>query len=140
MGLTYNGHPMSCAAGLAAVKVYQDEGLIENCRKMGQMMTAELRKMQNKHPSIGEFRSIGLFGVIELVKDRGTKEPILDWMAGETELMNQLYQELMKRGVYTFLTRNWLFMAPPLIVTERELMEGLNAIDEVLTIADKAVR
>jgi taurine--2-oxoglutarate transaminase len=61
-------------------------------------------------------------------------------MAGETELMNQLYQELMKRGVYTFLTRNWLFMAPPLIVTDRELMEGLNAIDEVLTIADKAVR
>jgi taurine--2-oxoglutarate transaminase len=140
MGLTYNGHPMSCAAGLAAVKVYQDEGLIENCRKMGQIMTAELRKMQDKHPSIGEFRSIGLFGVIELVKDRGTKEPIVDWMAGETELMNELYQKLMKRGVYTFLTRNWLFMAPPLIVTEKELMEGLDAIDEVLTIADKAVR
>jgi taurine--2-oxoglutarate transaminase len=140
MGLTYNGHPMPCAAGLAAVKVYRDEGLIENSRKMGQVMTAELQKMQDNHPSIGEFRSIGLFGVVELVKDRGTKEPIVDWMAGETELMSQLYQELMKRGVYTFLTRNWLFMAPPLIVTEKELKEGLGAIDEVLTIADKAVK
>jgi len=139
MGLTYNGHPMSCAAGLAAVKVYQ-EGLIENCRKMGQVMQAELKKMQDKHPSIGEFRAIGLFGVIELVKDRGTKEPIVDWMAGETGLMDQMYQELMKRGVYTFLTRNWLFMAPPLIVTEKELKQGLGAIDEVLSIADKAVK
>jgi taurine--2-oxoglutarate transaminase len=140
MGLTYNGHPMSCAAGLAAVKVYRDEGLIENCRKMGQILTAELQKMQDKHASIGEFRSIGLFGVIELVKDRTTKEPIVDWMAGETELIAQLYQELMKRGVYTFLTRNWLFMAPPLIVTEKEMKEGLGAIDEVLSIADEVVK
>lgn len=140
MGLTYNGHPMSCAAGLAAVKVYRDEGLIENSRKMGQVMKAELVKMQDKHPSIGEFRSIGLFGVLELVKDRGTREPIVDWMSGETELMNRLYQELMKRGVYTFLTRNWIFMAPPLIISEKELKEGLAAIDEVLSIADKAVK
>jgi taurine--2-oxoglutarate transaminase len=140
MGLTYNGHPMSCAAGLAAVKVYRDEGLIENSKKMGQVMTAQLQKMQDKHPSIGEFRSIGLFGVIELVKDRSTREPIVDWMAGETGLMDQLYQELMKRGVYTFLTRNWLFMAPPLVVTEKELQQGLAAIDEVLNIADKAVK
>ncbi len=140
MGLTYNGHPMCCAAGVAAVKVYRDEGLIENSRKMGQVVASELQKMQTRHPSIGEFRSIGLFGVIELVKDRGTKEPIVDWMAGETELMNRLYQELMNRGVYTFLTRNWLFMAPPLIVTEKELKKGLGAIDEVLDIADKAVK
>lgn len=140
MGLTYNGHPMSCAAGLAAVKVYRDEGLIENSGKMGQVMKAELAKMQDRHPSIGEFRSIGLFGVIELVKDRGTREPIVDWLSGETELMNRLYQELMKRGVYTFLTRNWIFMAPPLIVTEKELKEGLAAIDDVLSIADKAVK
>jgi taurine--2-oxoglutarate transaminase len=140
MGLTYNGHPMSCAAGLAAVRVYQDEGLIENSRKMGKVMEAELREMQERHPSIGEFRSIGLFGVIELVKDRGTKEPIVDWMAGETALMEQLYQELMDRGVYTFLTRNWVFMAPPLIIDEKELKQGLGAIDEVLSIADKAVK
>jgi len=140
MGLTYNGHPMSCAAGLAAVEVYQEEGLIENSKKMGQIMKAELRKMQDGHPSIGEFRSIGLFGVIELVKDHGTREPIVDWMAGETALMEQLYKELMARGVYTFLTRNWLFTAPPLIVTEKELKEGLGAIDEVLNLADKAVK
>jgi taurine--2-oxoglutarate transaminase len=140
MGLTYNGHPMSCAAGLAAVRVYQEEGLIENSRKIGKVMEAELREMQERHPSIGEFRTIGLFGVIELVKDRGTKEPIVDWMAGETALMEQLYRELMDRGVYTFLTRNWVFMAPPLIIDEKELKQGLGAIDEVLSIADKAVK
>jgi taurine--2-oxoglutarate transaminase len=140
MGLTYNGHPMSCAAGAAAVKVYRDEGLVENSKKMGQVMQAELTKMQDRHPSIGEFRSIGLFGVIELVKDRATKEPIVDWMAGESGVMGQMYEELMKRGVYTFLTRNWLFMAPPLIITEKELKDGLGAIDEVLKIADQAVK
>jgi taurine--2-oxoglutarate transaminase len=140
MGLTYNGHPMCCAAGVAAVKVYRDEGLIENSKKMGQVMQAELSKMQERHPSIGEFRSIGLFGVIELVKDRGTREPIVDWMAGETKVMDEMYQGLMKRGVYTFLSRNWVFLAPPLIVTEKELKEGLGAIDEVLSIADKAVK
>jgi len=140
MGLTYNGHPMSCAAGAAAIKVYRDEGLVGNSKKMGQVMRTELTKMQDRHPSIGEFRSIGLFGVIELVKDRGTREPIVDWMAGETGLMDQMYKELMKRGVYTFLTRNWLFMAPPLIVTEKELTEGLGAIDEVLNMADKATK
>jgi taurine--2-oxoglutarate transaminase len=107
---------------------------------MGQIMKAELTKMQDRHPSIGEFRSIGLFGVIELVKDRGTREPIVNWMAGETALMEQLYKELMAGGVYTFLTRNWLFLAPPLIVTEKELKEGLGAIDEVLNLADKAVK
>lgn len=104
------------------------------------VIEAELRKMQDRHPSFGEFRSIGLFGVIELVKDRSTKEPIVDWMAGETGLMNQLYKELMDRGVYTFLTRNWVFLAPPLIVTEKELKGGLRAIDEVLNTADKAVK
>jgi taurine--2-oxoglutarate transaminase len=140
MGLTYNGHPMSCAAGAAAVKVYRDEGLVENSKKMGQLMRSELTKMQDRHPSIGEFRSIGLFGVIELVKDRGTREPIVDWMAGETGLMEQMYKELMQRGVYTFLTRNWLFLAPPLVITEQELKEGLGAIDEVLELADKATR
>ena len=103
MGLTYNGHPMSCAAGAAAIKVYRDEGLVGNSKKMGQVMRTELTKMQDRHPSIGEFRSIGLFGVIELVKDRGTREPIVDWMAGETGLMDQMYKELMKRGVYTCL-------------------------------------
>ena len=138
MGLTYNGHPMCCAAGVAAVKVYRDEGLVENSKRMGQVMAAELKKMQDRHPSIGEFRSIGLFGVIELVKDRGTREPIVDWMAGETGVMDQMYRGLMDRGVYTFLSRNWLFLAPPLIVTEKELQEGLGAIDEVLEIADKA--
>jgi len=140
MGLTYNGHPMCCAAGAAAVKVYRDEGLIENSKKMGQVMRSELHKMQDRHPSIGEFRSIGLFGVIELVKDRSTREPIVNWMAGETQLMDEMYQGLMKRGVYTFLSRNWVFLAPPLIVTEKELKEGLSAIDEVLSIADKAVK
>jgi taurine--2-oxoglutarate transaminase len=140
MGLTYNGHPMSCAAGVAAVKVYRDEGLVENSKRMGQVMATELKKMQDRHPSIGEFRSIGLFGVIELVKDRETREPIVDWMAGESGVMDQMYRGLMERGVYTFLTRNWLFMAPPLIVNEKELQEGLGAIDEVLKLADKAVK
>ncbi|NIN63233.1 MAG: hypothetical protein GTO63_00660 [Anaerolineae bacterium] len=65
--------------------------------------------------------------------------PIVDWMAGETALMEQSYRELMDRGVYTFLTRNWIFMAPPLIIDEQELKQGLAAIDELSSIADKAV-
>lgn len=135
-GLTFHGHALSCAAGLAAVKVYRDEDLIGNAKLMGRLLEAELVRLQERHASIGEYRAIGLFAVLELVKDLRTKEPIVDWQAGETELMDEMYHALMNLGLYTFLTRNWLFIAPPLVIKDEELKLGMGIIDEVLGLAD----
>ena len=70
-GLTYCGHPLSCAAGVAALAAYEDERLIERSRRMGAQLLEELRRLQSRHAVIGDVRGgHGLFAVLELVADR----------------------------------------------------------------------
>ena len=142
MGLTYSGHPVSTAAGIATIEVYKEERLVENARAMGVILKEGLEELKAKHPSVGDVRSIGLFAVIELVKDKETKEPLAPWNAKPHEMgvMAQVPAALRERGMYTFSKWNWIFVVPPLSISEVELSEGLRILDEVLDITDTGAR
>lgn len=139
LGLTYAGHPVSCAAGVATVQVYQEDGLIENARAMGAVLKQGLEELKAKHSSVGDVRSIGLFSIIELVKDKESKEPLAPWNAKASEMgvMAKIPGALRQRGMFTFVKWNWIFVVPPLCITESELQDGLRIIDEVLDITDQ---
>jgi len=136
-GLTYAGHPLACAAGVATVNAYRDERLIERSAKMGELLMKELRTIAARHPSVGDVRGKGLFIGIELVKDRGTKEMLERWNGPSAKLQNAIKTALMSRDVYVLNRWNMLFIAPPLTVSEDEIRFGVKAIDEALEIADR---
>ncbi len=136
-GLTYSGHPLACAAGIAAVEAYRDERVIDNSARLGRVLLDELRQVATRHPSVGDVRGRGLFVGIELVKDRTTKEMLERWNGPSNRLAKALASALMQRDVYIFCRWNVLFVAPPLIIDERELRIGIEAIDEALAIADR---
>ncbi len=138
MGLTYSGHPVCTAAGIATIDVYREEKLIENAREMGALLKEGLEELKEKHPSVGDVRSIGLFAVIELVKDKESKEPLAPFNAKPHEMgvMAQVPGALRERGMYTFSKWNWIFVVPPLSINEVELREGLDILDEVLELTD----
>ncbi len=140
-GLTYNSHPMSCAAAIATLKVYQEDGLVENSAKQGRVLERSLRALKEKHPSVGDVRSIGLFSILELVKDRATREPLVPYNARPDQLgvMNKVNAFLRERGVYTLVRWNNVFVNPPLCITEEQLLEGLSIVDQALEIADQAM-
>ncbi|HVE86625.1 MAG TPA: aminotransferase class III-fold pyridoxal phosphate-dependent enzyme, partial [Myxococcales bacterium] len=140
-GLTYNSHPMACAAALATIRVYEEDKLIENSERMGQVLARELGRLKEKHPSVGEVRSIGLFSIIELVKDRKTREPLAPYNAKPDQMgvMNKVGSFLRENGLYTFIRWNNVFANPPLCITEAELMEGISIVDRALEISDQAV-
>jgi len=138
-GLTYSGHPLACACGVATVKVYEEEKLIENAAAMGEILKKRLNEMKEKHPSIGDVRSIGLFAAIELVKDRETKEPLAPWNGPDPGIIGQISGCLKEKGVYLYQRWNYMFIAPPTAVNEEELNFGLDAIDECLNLADKSL-
>jgi taurine--2-oxoglutarate transaminase len=142
MGLTYSGHPVSTAAAVATIEVYKEENLVENARTMGVILKEGLEGLKAKHPSVGDVRSIGLFSVIELVKDKETKEPLAPWNAKPHEMgvMAQVPGALRARGMYTFSKWNWIFVVPPLSINETELRDGLRILDEVLDITDTGTR
>lgn len=122
-GLTYNGHALACAAALATIEAYEDEGVFENARTVGKYLGGRLEDLKARHPSVGDVRYIGLFSGIEFVKNRGTKEPA-DLVA--------LKAFLIGRGVYVFNFKNVLFVVPPLIISEMQLDEGLAILEEGL--------
>ena len=138
LGLTYSGHPVSMAAGIAAIQVYKEEKLIENARTVGKVLKEELEELKAKHSSVGDVRSIGLFSVIELVQDKETKKPLAPWNAKPHEMgvMARVPAALRERGMYTFSKWNWIFIIPPLTINETELRKGLRIIDQVLDITD----
>lgn len=140
-GMTYSSHPMSCAAGLAALQVIEDEGLLEHARQMEPVMAKGLADLQARHPSVGDVRGLGLFWVIELVKDRETREPLAPWNAKASELgpMVDLSRYIRQRGVYTFCKWNWIFVVPPLCITPEQIAEGLTVIDAALDITDASL-
>jgi taurine--2-oxoglutarate transaminase len=136
-GLTYSGHALACAAGIATIDAYESEDLVGNAARMGAILGRELEALKAKHPSIGDVRGRGLFWGIELVKDRTTKEMLEQWNGPSSALANGLKGELLKRNVYVFCRWNMLFVAPPLIIIEDTLRIGVTAIDEALELADR---
>ena len=139
LGLTYSAHPVSCAAALETLKIYEDEGLIENCVAMGRYVNEQVELLKQKHPSIGDFRNTGLLGCIELVKNRKTKEPMAPFNAKPDEMavMNKVAAKIKDLGMYTFVRWSYIFIAPPLCVTKEQIDEGLKIISEAIAIADQ---
>ena len=142
LGLTYSAHPVSCAAALETLHIYEDDGLIENCIAMGQYVNEQVELLKQKHPSIGDFRNTGLLGCIELVKNRTTKEPMAPFNAKPDEMtvMNKVAAKIKDLGMYTFVRWSYIFIAPPLIVTKEQIDEGLKIISEAISIADAEVK
>jgi len=137
-GLTYGNHPVACATALATIAVYEEDGLIENAQRMGDLMTGLMREMTDKHPCVGATRNIGLFGILELVKSRETMEPLAPFNGTSAE-MAALGKELRARGLYTIVRWNTFFTNPPLCITEAELREGFAAIDGALSVVDRLI-
>jgi taurine--2-oxoglutarate transaminase len=138
-GLTYNSHPMGCAAALATIRVYEEDKLIENARKMGAIMKQLGADLQKRHPSVGEVRSIGLFGIIELIRNRKTKQPMAPFN-GTSEEMAALGKFFREQGLYTIVRWNAFYTNPPLCINEEQLREAFAIIDKGLEITDKAVK
>jgi len=138
-GLTYNAHPISLAAAIANIQVIQEDHLVEHAREMGKVLHRRLTDLGEQHPSIGEARSIGLFGVLELVRDRKTRQPMAPFNGSSPE-MNQFKQYLLDHGVYAYTHWHTVLIIPPLIITEAQLEEGLAVLDKALEITDKVVK
>jgi len=130
-GLTYNSHPLGCAAALATLAVYEEDDLIANARRMGETMSTLLGELESRHEIVGATRSIGLFGIVELVKDKKTREPLAPFN-GTSEPMAKLARSFRDQGLYTFVRWNTFFTNPPLCITEEELRQGFEIIDRGL--------
>jgi taurine--2-oxoglutarate transaminase len=132
-GLTYCGHPLSCAVGVAAIDAYRDEKLIERSQTLGAEMFAELTRLAARHPVIGDVRGgHGLFAVVELVADRATRAPIAPW-PGQAEAMKALLAAAREEGVSFGSRGNLLILAPPFVISESELAGALALLDRLLT-------
>ena len=138
-GLTYNSHPLACAAALANLQIYEEDDLIANAKRLGKVMGEHHQRMLAKHPSVGLIRNIGLFGIMELVRDRSTMEPLAPF-GGSSEEMKQIAAYLDDHGLYTFIRWHSVMTNPPLMISEEMMEEGFDIIDGALDIADRAVR
>ncbi|MCH8903378.1 MAG: aminotransferase class III-fold pyridoxal phosphate-dependent enzyme [Bacteroidetes bacterium] len=138
LGLTLSAQAVSCAAAIAVLDIYEEEGLIENAAKMGKYLDERMEDLKQKHPSIGDFRNTGLLGCIELVKNRETKEPLTPWNAKpeEMEATNKMAARIRELGMFTFVRWNWIFTAPPLCINEDEMEEGIEILSKTIEIAD----
>ncbi|MES1255376.1 MAG: aminotransferase class III-fold pyridoxal phosphate-dependent enzyme [Acidobacteriota bacterium] len=137
-GLTYGSHPVACAAALATLNVYETDGLIEHARAMGSVMADLLTDLSMRHPSVGAARSIGLFGVLELVRDRARRVPMAPFNGTSPE-MAALGRFFREQGLYTLMRWNTFFANPPLCITDAQLRDAFAIIDRGLEITDRAV-
>lgn len=137
-GLTYTSHPISLAAAVANIQAMREDKVVEHAAGMGAVLRRMLSDLGEAHPSVGEVRSIGLFGILELVKDRETKEPMAPWNGTSPE-MTALRKYCLDHGLFLYTHWHTVLIIPPLIITEAELMEGMTVLDEALKITDNSV-
>lgn len=135
-GLTYTAHPISLAAAVANIRAMQEDQVVEHAATMGPVLHRMLTDLGEQHPSVGEVRSIGLFGVIELVKDRKTKEPLAPFNGSSPE-MAAVRQYCLQHGLYVYTHWHTVLVIPPLIITEEQLKEGFEVLDRALETADR---
>jgi taurine--2-oxoglutarate transaminase len=138
-GLTYNSHPLGCAAALGAIQAYEEDDMVGNSQRMGGVLARHHKKLMERHPCIGATRSIGLFGALELVRDRSTMEPLAPFNGTSPE-MKAITQALLDAGLYTFVRWNTIMTNPPLCINEAELDEGFEILDSALEIGDRALK
>jgi taurine--2-oxoglutarate transaminase len=137
-GLTYSGHPLSCAAGVAAIEALEEDGMIENSAEVGKFLGKRLEEIKQANPCVGDVRYIGLFSTIELVKNRETKQ------AMPASVMGEIGKYLRDNGLFTFILSNanisCLFVVPPLCITKEQLEEGLGIVAKALQIGNSAAQ
>ena len=138
-GLTYNAHPISLAAAIANIQVMQEDRIVEHTAEMGPVLHRLLTDLGEQHPSVGEVRSIGLFGVIELVRNRQTKEPLAPYDGASPEMV-AIRKYLFDHGLYLYSHWHTLLVIPPLIINQEQLDEGFALLDKALEISDQAVK
>jgi taurine--2-oxoglutarate transaminase len=136
-GLTYSSHALACAAGIANIEVYHDENLVQNAREMGKVLRRGLMDLAEKHPTIGEVRGAGLHQVIELVKNRETRQPLSPFNQPLSEPMGRVARSLREQGMMTFVRWNMIFNCPPLVINRDQIQEGLAIVDRALDQADR---
>ena len=137
-GLTYSSHPVSLAAALATIGVYEEDGLIERSARLDPVMRGHHERLYAKHPSVGAHRSLGLFGAIDLVRSRDPYQPMTAFN-GTSDEMKAVGGHLRANGVYTMIANNTIHTNPPLCITEEQLAEGFAVLDAALDIADRSV-
>ena len=127
-GLTYSGHPLAAALIVAALTAMEDEGIVDNARRVGQeSLGPGLRRLAEDHADVvGEVRGLGVFWAVELVADRDTREPL-----GAAD-MARVKAACIERGLLPFVAENRIHVVPPCIVTDAEVERGLAILDEVL--------
>jgi taurine--2-oxoglutarate transaminase len=140
-GLTYSGHPLACASGVASIEAFQEEGIVENAAEQGRYLAEALPALAAKHPSIGDVRGLGLFWGLELVRNRETRELLVPFNAGGEAAapVARLQKAALEAGLYLMTHWNVVMICPPLTITREELEEGLAVLDDALAIADEYV-
>ena len=139
-GLTYSGHPLACASAVASINAFREEGIIENARMLGtDVIGPRLREIAMRHPSVGDVRGLGVFWAVELVRDRETREPLVPYnAAGEAAKPMTAFAAACKdRGLWPFTHFNRTHVVPPCTTTADEAREGLDILDEALSVADE---
>ena len=134
-GLTYSGHPVSCAAGVENLAIYEEEHIFERVDELGAHLATRLEAMKAKYACVGDVRYKGLFSVLELVKDKATKEPLAPFNGTSPE-MNALAGHIKGQQVYAYSRFNFLWVCPPLVITKEELDHGLDVYEEGLAKVD----
>lgn len=137
-GLTYSGHPVCCAAAVANLSVYEEERIFANVERQGRYLASRLEAMKRKHACVGDVRYKGLFSVLELVRDKASREPLAPFNGSGPE-MAKLASHLKSKHLYAFSRFNMLWVCPPLIISENELSHGLDIIEQALVLVDQAL-
>ncbi|MDR2079645.1 MAG: aminotransferase class III-fold pyridoxal phosphate-dependent enzyme [Treponema sp.] len=135
-GLTYSGHPLACAAGIACLNFYKEQKILDNVNARGKELAAILQTLKAKHKSVGDVRSIGLIGAVELVKDKSGKTPLVAYGKDSEGVMKKINDQLVAQGFMTYTHENMILIAPPLIITATQLAEELQKLDKVLDFVD----
>jgi taurine--2-oxoglutarate transaminase len=138
-GLTYSSHPVSLAASLATIGVYEEDGIIGNAARLGPVMRGHHERLAAKHPSVGTHRNLGLFGVIDLVRSHDPWTPLTPYN-GTSDEMKAIGKFFREHGLYTMVSNNSIHTNPPLCITEAQLAEGFEIVDQALDLADPAVQ
>jgi taurine--2-oxoglutarate transaminase len=137
-GLTYSSHPVSLAASLATIGVYEEDGLLDNAARLDRVMRDHHQRLAAKHPSVGATRNLGLFGIIDLVRTRHPWTPLTPFN-GTSDEMKAIGKYFREHRLYTLIANNSIHTNPPLCITDDELAEGFEIVDAALDIADQAV-
>ncbi len=141
-GHTFSGHPVACAAGVAAIETYEEEGLLENAREIGEYLTAELEALADRHPSVGERRGLALHQGLELTRSETERVPFeqrSDKVSSNKTVLDEVAARALDNNVYFYTSVNTIIVTPPLTITEEHVDEAVAALDEALEISDAAM-